>query len=589
MGGFNSVTEGLSSGNGTTASGVPMGDPASSENSVASSPSSFSLSSSDSNWTSQALAPAIAMTQPMPEQQDFRLQTIEPNNDAGWNPNQAALEKASHNLLDNKTSGFGSYQLAEADTSERKVNPIVSKLAREHPENPVSLRGSLLGAPEFAQQPIKPPNPFAQRDELPKLPKIDWTVYDNHRIEGKTRISHDDWARVINLTKDFGGIIPAMVRTIQDYGDGGRGNVADVIGRVAQTNPDHARYFQRELSTALGGETIPARMARMVGEPVDNSEAPGLLGPSKPAQYDFEQMRKSYWQSVEAYKAESAQKQLLASQQEQTASDAPKQRQDAEVYPPATEQPRPSPERNDLFGQIEKLKPEHRATLETLEKIRDRGKALGRDHSADLLDHYLNGNGEPVTLDKDWVRQHPPVKEGEAKSQKHFEDWLVGQGPGDRKLGKIWDHLPEGEGSVTIKGMQWDGAVDNPSWRKLDDKSNTLGGLTVKGEGDIKLERKGNEVIVTGTVNQRARDDYDFKKEGRNGEWLPQGVLGGDFTMTRQQITDMERAGGAKAFEIQTDPWSKNLEGRLKLDDRGNIVSSQFVWKEVTSSGRVQR
>jgi hypothetical protein len=175
--------------------------------------------------------------------------------------------------------------LAENDTNERKVNPIVSKLAREHPENPVHLRGNLLGAPEPAQPPIKPPNPFAQNDELPKLPKIDWTIYERHRIDGKTRISHDDWARVINSTKDFGGIIPTMVRTIQEGGDKGRGNVADVIGRVAESNPDHARFFQRELSTALGGETIPARMARMMGEPMDSSEAPGLLGPSKPLQY----------------------------------------------------------------------------------------------------------------------------------------------------------------------------------------------------------------------------------------------------------------------------------------------------------------
>jgi hypothetical protein len=100
--------------------------------------------------------------------------------------------------------------------SGKPVNHIVSKLAREHPENPVHLRGSLLGVPPtFMPTEKKPPNPFAQKDELPKLPKIDWTVYDNHRIDGNTRVSHDDWARIINSTKDFGGIIPTMVRTIQ--------------------------------------------------------------------------------------------------------------------------------------------------------------------------------------------------------------------------------------------------------------------------------------------------------------------------------------------------------------------------------------
>jgi hypothetical protein len=136
--------------------------------------------------------------------------------------------------------------------------------------------------------------------------------------------------------------------------------------------------------------------------------------------------------------------------------------------------------------------------------------------------------------------------------------------------------------------MKWEGAGDNSAWR-MDDKSNTLGGLKVVGNGDLMLERKGNEVIVTGTVNQRGYDTYDFGKEGRNGEWLPQGILGGDPTMTRQQITDMEKAGGAKAFEITTAPWTKVLSGSLKLDDKGNIIGSHFGWKDVPSSDKVQR
>jgi hypothetical protein len=237
------------------------------------------------------------MTQQMPEPNDIRLQTIEPDKGTGWRPNQTALERASRNLLDNtvpkSSSGFGGGLLTDNGESERKVNPIVSKLAREHPENPVHLRGTLLGAPKTPDYKMSGLMP-TKDEELPKLPRIDWAAYEKHRIDGNTRISHDDWARVINLTKDFGGIIPTMVRTIQEGGDGGRGNVADVIGRVAQSNPDHARFFQRELSTALGGEVIPARMARMVGETGDNSEAPGLLGPSKPAQYGLEQMRKDY-------------------------------------------------------------------------------------------------------------------------------------------------------------------------------------------------------------------------------------------------------------------------------------------------------
>lgn len=353
MGGFNSVTEGLSSGNSITASGVSLGNAASENSGLAftsASPASFAMPETDGgsgNWTSMAFAPSSTMTQQMPEQQDIRLQSVEPDKGTGWRPNQGALEKASRNLLDNTvpkpSSGFGGGLLTDNGENERKVNPIVSKLAREHRENPVHLRGSLLGSPETPDYKMSGFMP-TKDDELPKLPKIDWTIYDRHRIDGKTRISHDDWARVINLTKDFGGIIPTMVRTIQDGGDGGRGNVADVIGRVAQSNPDHARFFQRELSTALGGEMVPARMARMVGEPQDNAEAPGLLGPSKPSQYDFELMRKDYWQNVETYKTELAQKQQGALQQDPSATKEPRVTEESRSQPTITEPPAQTPE-----------------------------------------------------------------------------------------------------------------------------------------------------------------------------------------------------------------------------------------------------
>jgi hypothetical protein len=177
MGGFNSVTEGLPSGNSTiTSSGVPLGNAAGDGGSgFAFTPASSVSSDSGSNWASQAFAPAAAMTQQMPEQQDVRLQTIEPDNGTDWKPNPAALEKASRNLLEdrgaNRSSGFGSYQLAENDTNERKVNPIVSKLAREHPENPVHLRGNLLGAPEEPKQPETKPGETDWRSLLPK-PKL---------------------------------------------------------------------------------------------------------------------------------------------------------------------------------------------------------------------------------------------------------------------------------------------------------------------------------------------------------------------------------------------------------------------------------
>ncbi|CAA6605584.1 hypothetical protein MTBLM1_60117 [Rhodospirillaceae bacterium LM-1] len=193
------------------------------------------------------------------------------------------------------------------------------------------LGGSLLGAPEPAQPQIKPPNPFA-KDDLPKLPKIDWGDEGKLRIDSEKRAMHENWARLINSTQDFGGIIPTFKRHIETNGDAGRADVADMIGRVSESNPDHARLFQRELSTALGGETIPARKAGMAGEPVYNS---GLLGDAKSNRFSDPEFEKSYWRNAEAYKAdfERRQREVMKTADESRMSRA------EEAYPPRTEPP----------------------------------------------------------------------------------------------------------------------------------------------------------------------------------------------------------------------------------------------------------
>jgi hypothetical protein len=310
MGGFTSVTEGLPSGNNATASGVPMGNAAN----VNFTPDTSNFAMPETvggNWANDAFAPAQAMTQQMPEPNDVQVK-IAPPESVGWKPATLQETQSRNHLSEN---AFAPTTQARED----KLNPIVSKLAREHRDNPVPLRGSLLGEPETPKPAIKPPNPFAQKDELPK---VDWTAYEKHRISGETRDSHDNWARLINSTKDFGGIIPTFKRHIETNGDVGRGDVADMIGRAAQSNPAHAQFFQRELSNALGGEMIPARMARMQGEMEDNSEAPGLLGAGKASQYPLAQMRDEDRRQLEIYKAEFEKK-----QQQPMATEEPRQSQ----------------------------------------------------------------------------------------------------------------------------------------------------------------------------------------------------------------------------------------------------------------------
>ncbi|MBF0168409.1 MAG: hypothetical protein HQL45_12340 [Alphaproteobacteria bacterium] len=247
--------------------------------------------STGGDWASQAFAPSGSLTRQVPEQT--------------WRPSQTALDQT---VPPKPSSGFGGDLLTVDRNDERKTNPPLSNLAREHPENPVPLRGGLLGTP------------------------VNSNLVDDrkYRIDGNKRVMHDDWARIINKAPDFNGILPTFKYHVEANGDAGRADVADMLWRASQTNPAQAQSLQRELAGALGGETIPMRRALLVGEEVPKQNASGnsLLGPQQPAKYDFEQMRKSYWQSMETYKAELAQKQQAAADQTSPEMRAYPQQQD---------------------------------------------------------------------------------------------------------------------------------------------------------------------------------------------------------------------------------------------------------------------
>ncbi|MGE4281379.1 MAG: peptidoglycan-binding protein [Magnetospirillum sp.] len=243
---------------------------------------------------------------------------------------------------------------------------------------------------------------------------------------------------------------------------------------------------------------------------------------------------------------------------------------------------RPQTDTEQLFGMpLPNEDDAAQETRKTLERARDLGKLVHHDKAAALLDHYLDGDGSPVTLDKDWVRGHEPVKQAEQRVQGHFENWLTGKGPKDTELNTIERHIPKDGETREIKGLTWQAVADGNSAKVWDERNNALGAVTVNGIGNLKLERQGDEVIITGTVQQNAKDRYDFGK-GKDKEdgWLPQGMAGGDPGLHRQDIVALEKRGQVKPFDIQSDSWEKQVVGRLKLDAQGRIIGSQFEWRE---------
>lgn len=440
--------------------------------------------------------------------------------------------------------------------------------------------------------------------------------FPGHTISPQGARAHEDWAK--NLPRDSKPAETARILagTIKEHGDQGLADTADLLGRFVRHDPAKAENLRR-LVSGQAGRDVPLRIAP-VGEGFvapSQEEKPARapkqpFGPADGADLDAAASMAKALLKVGDYKnaygyfktaAEATPPYMAAvhdfMRRENPALAMKFAEQGVEAgmvkAQPVSEQRKPERLASDqddvsrLLGIPIPVDDDARQDLRrTLEKARDRGKALGQDKAADLLDHYLNGDGSPVTLDSAWVRDHDKTREAEKKLDGHFETWLKGERGDDSGYGSIGDHIPRDGETKTVKGLTWDAVVDDSAWRVWNEHSNALGGFGLKGIGDLKLERRGDDVIVTGTVQQQALDTYDFGKgkteeeRKRNaGKILPQLILGGDPAVTRGRIDDLEKAGMAKPFKIQTEPWTKTVTGRLKLDKQGRVIGSTFQWK----------
>ncbi len=130
--------------------------------------------------------------------------------------------------------------------------------------------------------------------------------------------------------------------------------------------------------------------------------------------------------------------------------------------------------------------------------------------------------------------------------------------------------------------MSWDGAFSGGGKFGLTDQENAIGGGTVIGIGKLTLEKVGeSRVRVSGTVSHRLDDKYDFGKGdiGQN-ELLPAGIVAGDPFLSRERITRVEAAGGAKKFDIESTSWRRELSGELTFKG-DKVIGTNFDWNDI--------
>lgn len=185
----------------------------------------------------------------------------------------------------------------------------------------------------------------------------------------------------------------------------------------------------------------------------------------------------------------------------------------------------------------------------------------GYDEAVRAHEHYLEGSGEPLTVDAEVVRNYGPVKDAENGILGHLNDWFRGK-LSDPRFGRPWLGLADGERIVVgdeafdrdmVGGLvRWEAGFDGPTEDYHPDDENsearmTFNAGTLESFSQITFERHGDRIEVSGWTQFRVADRYDFEK----GHRLRSKVL--------------EEHGGAKSFDIHTGFWNRPFSGWIEV------------------------
>ncbi|MBI4969224.1 MAG: hypothetical protein HZC25_14000 [Rhodospirillales bacterium] len=208
-------------------------------------------------------------------------------------------------------------------------------------------------------------------------------------------------------------------------------------------------------------------------------------------------------------------------------------------------------------------------TEEALRKTAEKGRALGLEFAADLLEHYLDKSGKPLQVGADQARQYPGTLEASKDADANLEQALI-----DPKhvLGKqIAEFVASDEPSRTVKieGVR-NGLGSDPTSKDYW----AVGTVNVSVEGEVTLTRTSDgNINISATLTKHMNDRYDFNKNGDGlANWIKDKVplvptqFGGK-AMTREEIDRFEKSGGAAPFDIRSAPWTEPFHLRIKVED----------------------
>ena len=268
------------------------------------------------------------------------------------------------------------------------------------------------------------------------------------------------------------------------------------------------------------------------------------------------------------------------------ASDRPDEAETAQADPPGI------PTEADMWRGFE---PGYaKQVKERVQSLVEGGRKHGMPVAAGLLQHYLDGSGEPVDLDPEWLRRQTPLAGAQHVNEQRFRDWMIGEEE-DKKIGnpmvethgdkRISFTIREGEEIAVGSGGDnprpyWQ-AVFQTSVRDITDLRYALGNGQIRSEGEFVFRREGDHLHVEGVVDHLLdKEKYDFD----HSTWevvLPDPIRG-TFMVTGDDMRLLEEHEGAKTFDVR-GKWQSEVSGSFRIEN-GRAVDVEIRWRDRPSS-----
>lgn len=200
---------------------------------------------------------------------------------------------------------------------------------------------------------------------------------------------------------------------------------------------------------------------------------------------------------------------------------------------------------------------------ELLEKYNDiirKGRARGKDTAADMLEHWLKGNGSDKKLDCNWLRNHDSIIDAEDTNKKRFEE---------ETIPKVISRIKEGQ--VLEEKGYWDRRLTASVWKEL---YYTSGTSVITSRGLFKFHRKNDWITISGTVEHHWWDPYDW--HAGLAAYIP-----GFGSVKDADAKKLEKAGYAQTFCMYS-MWHQSFSGKYGIDKGFAFFDdSKYKWGKV--------